>query len=174
MWLKTDAARRALPLLGAVALFAGLSAFTAAHPAREWVVRRVVPAGSPVTPADVQSVSSTASVAPGPGEVAAVTLVPGQTLVASDLRRGGGRPAVSVALPFDAGALVGIQAGDRIRLAAQSQGTVWFSAPLVVTAVSAGGIGAAGTLRVAGPWAAIKAVLTHPADHWAVVDETPS
>jgi hypothetical protein len=174
VWLKTDAARRTFPLIGAVGLFTALSAFASAHATTQWVVRRVVPAGTPVTPGDLEAVASATSVKPLAGEVAAVTLVPGQTLVASDLRHGLGRSMVSVALPFDGGALVGIEPGDRVRLAAQSQNTVWFSAPVVVLGVSGGGISTPGTIRIAGPWAAIKAILTHPADRWAVVDETPS
>jgi hypothetical protein len=174
VWLKIESARQILPVVGAAAVFTGLSVFAAAHPATEWVLRRVVPAGSPITPGDVQPESAPPSVAPRPGDVAAVTLVPGQTLVPADLRHRADTPrAVSVALSFDAGALVGVQAGDQVQLVAQSRDGVWLSPPVWVTAVADGATGTAGTVRVAGPWTTVRAILTHTADHWAIVDRTP-
>jgi hypothetical protein len=167
-WVK----RPALPLLLAALVFIALS-LAARGPGRAWVVVKPVAQGAPIVSGDVRYEVIPRTFDPPAHSVARVTLSPGTVVgpgvVASGDPGAGDELTVAVSSVSEAG----LSAGDRVRLGAAANGSVWLSPPVTVVDVSAGGVGAlAGSLTITGPWATMLAVVQHdgnPSGTWLVL-----
>jgi predicted aspartyl protease len=156
-----------LPMAAAAIVFGGLSVVNLKPIPVTWIVTRSVAPGQPVTAGDVRAVRTPPSLGVQPGRVARVPLVPGQTLVASDLVPGGVTSS-ELTLPINGSEAVGLMPGTTIQLAEATGRRVWLSPRLLVAAVD--GQGGTPSVVVSAPLHVLTGLLPHAGSAWVIVD----
>jgi hypothetical protein len=171
MAIRFDGWGGRLPLLAATVVFAGLSLANLRAGAENWVVTTRVARGQLVTAEDARPVATVTSAPPLKGERAAVTLVPGQTLVSQDLTRSVYSADAEMTLPMSGAAAMNLAAGDVVQLAEVSHGGVWLSPPLEVVGDDGGSLTTGtSTVTVAAPLPVLRAILPHVGTAWVILD----
>lgn len=158
------------PLLMAAVLFSGLAlANLKTTPPAYWVVTTPIAAGMPISARDGHWTTAVASVAPGPGDVARVPLMPGQVLTPEALSHAHGGARALVTLPVDAATAAMVSAGDRVRFVALGGRHLWVSPAVTVVNVAAAGV-ASSAITVGASFRTLLAILPHAGTAWVIVD----